>query len=102
MSVVVLSVLGMSDVVIAYPVPWFVMRDRAPRYGLRNGSLETLRHVSFALVGPGALPAQQPVTVGPGATTWFWVHGRDLARATLLVVRWRRENGDEYLWRVAF
>jgi hypothetical protein len=87
---------------LAYPVPWLFIREHAPVYGLRNASLETLRHVGFALLGPGSLPAHIPVSVAPGGTAWVPVFGRDLAKATVLVVRWRRENGDEYLWRAAF
>ncbi|WP_027479064.1 hypothetical protein [Gryllotalpicola ginsengisoli] len=92
----------MPDLPLAYPVPWLFIRDYAPRYGLKNASLETLRNVWCSLLGPGALPLQLPVNVEPGQTLWVPVHGADLARDTLLVVRWRRENGEEYLWRAAF
>jgi len=92
----------MSDLPFAYPVPWLFIREHAPTYGVKNGSLETLRHVSFSLIGPGAVPAHAPVSVEPGGIAWVPISGSELARATLLVVRWRRENGDEYLWRAAF
>lgn len=83
-------------------MPFEFIRERAPLYGLRNLSLERLRHVSFSLLGPGAMPVQVPVTLEAGATTWIEIRGRDLALATILVVRWRREDGQEYLWRASF
>ena len=92
----------MSDVSLAYPVPWLFLRSHAPTYGLRNGSLEDLRHVAVTLAGPGSLPAVLPRTVRSGETLWLSVLGADLARSTTLVVRWRRQNDDEYLWRCVF
>jgi hypothetical protein len=92
----------MSDVPLAYPVPWLFIRDHAPTYGLKNASLETLKHVSFALLGPGSMPEHFPMTVNAGDTAWLPIEGDDLPRATTLVVRWRRQNDDEYLWRCVF
>lgn len=86
----------------AYPVPFRFIRDHAPHYGLRNLSAERLRGVTFSLLGPGLLAAPPFVHLAPGATAWIAVHGDDLPRASALVVRWLRENGDEYLWRVVF
>lgn len=86
----------------AYPVPFRFDRSDAPRYALTNASLETLRGVTFALIGSGRMPAQTPITLRPAATTVLTIVGDDLASNTILVVRWRRENGDEYLWRVSF
>jgi hypothetical protein len=92
----------MSDVPLAYPVPWLFIREHAPTYGLKNCSLETLKHVSFSLIGPGSLPAHFPMTVNAGDTAWLPIEGGDLARSSSLVVRWRRQNDDEYLWRCVF
>lgn len=92
----------MTDVPLAYPVPWLFIRDHAPTYGLKNCSLESLKHVSFLLLGPGSLPEHLPMAVGAGETAWLPIAGDDLARASTLLVRWRRQNDDEYLWRCAF
>lgn len=87
---------------LAYPVPFRFDRSRAPRYGLTNASLERLTGVTFALLGAGTMPLQIPLTMPPGATAWIPIRGDDLARSTLLIVRWFRANGDEYLWRTSF
>lgn len=86
----------------AYPVPGRFLRERAPVYGLRNTGRETLHTVAVALDGPGLLAARAPRSLRPGETAWLPIRGDDLARATTLLVRWRRENDEEYLWRVAF
>jgi hypothetical protein len=86
----------------AYPVPFTFDRSRAPRYGLTNHSLETLTGVRFALLGAGSMPVQTPVSLPPGETAWIPIFGDDLARTTILIVRWSRANGDEYLWRASF
>ena len=58
--------------------------------------------VRFSLLGAGSMPVQAPVTLEPGESAEIPIHGKDLARATILVVRWSRANGDEYLWRASF
>lgn len=92
----------MSKPLLAYPVPWIVLRQHAPTYGLKNASLETLRHVWVAVIGAGAVPRHTPVTVAPGETVWVPVSGSDLAVDSFLTVRWRREDDGEYLWRTPF
>lgn len=92
----------MSDVPLSYPVPWIFIRDHAPTYGLKNASLEPLSHVSLALIGPGSLPDHFPMSVCAGESVWVPIDGDDLARSTTLIVRWRRQNDDEYLWRCVF
>jgi hypothetical protein len=86
----------------AYPVPFTFDRSAPPRYRLRNVSLETLTGVRFSLLGAGSMPVQAPVTLGPGEVAEIRIHGQDLARSTVLVVRWHRGNGEEYLWRASF
>lgn len=87
---------------LAYPAPFVFDRSGAPIYVLVNASLERLHGVRFALLGPGSMPVQGPVVLPPGARARIPIFGDDLARATILVVRWFRENGDEYLWRAVF
>jgi hypothetical protein len=83
-------------------VPFRLDRSDAPRYALTNASLETLRGVTFALIGSGRMPVQAPITLKPAATAVLTIAGDDLASNTILIVRWRRENDDEYLWRASF
>lgn len=91
-----------DDSTLAYPVPFVFDRSTPPRYRLRNASLETLTGVRFSLLGAGSMPVQAPITLEPGAVAEIPIHGHDLARSTVLVVRWHRTNGDEYLWRASF
>jgi hypothetical protein len=90
------------DVPVSYPVPFRFDRSQAPRYRLLNASLETLSAVSFSLMGAGTMPVQAPFALPPNSSTTLIIAGDDLARNTILIVRWRRENGDEYLWRTSF
>lgn len=86
----------------AYRVPFALSREHAPHYRLMNLSLERLRGVTFQLAGPGILAAPSLTHLAPGADVWIAVHGRDLAESTALIVRWLRQDGAEYLWRVSF
>jgi hypothetical protein len=88
---------------IAYPVPLRLDRRDAPRsYGLVNVSTEPLRGLSFSLLGPGLMRATAPLLLAPGEEVRLRIRGDSLARSTVLIVRWFRPGGDEYLWRVSF
>jgi hypothetical protein len=86
----------------AYRVPLRV--DRGPRhlYRITNTGPERLRGVTLTLHGSGVMGANAPTTLLPGDTLEVDIAGRALARDTILVVRWFRPNGVEYLWRVSF
>jgi len=86
----------------SYPVPFAIDRRRAPRYALRNASLEPVHWIRLELAGPGLLRAPTPARLGPGEVLEFDLRGEDLSRDSRLVVRWLREDGDEYLWSVVF
>ena len=86
----------------AYAVPLRVDRSHAPRYRLLNVGHERLIGLSTTLLGSGAMTASAPVTLDVGAATELLIRGDDLARRTVLVVRWFRPTGEEYLWRVSF
>jgi hypothetical protein len=58
--------------------------------------------VTLSLLGSGVMPATAPSTLLPGESLEVMISGRDLARCTVLVVRWFRPSGEEYLWRVNF
>jgi hypothetical protein len=88
---------------LAYRVPFRLERDhRANTYTLINTSTETVSGVTFTLHGRGLLAASAAETVPPGHGVEVTIAGYDLARSTILVVRWFRPNGVEYLWRVSF
>jgi len=83
-------------------VPFEFDRSTPPRYRLRNVGAEPLRGVTVTLVGSGMMPAGLPRVMWPGSELELLIRGDDLARDAILVIRWMRPNGDDYLWRVAF
>ncbi|TXN31281.1 hypothetical protein [Lacisediminihabitans profunda] len=94
---------SLPDLDDAYPVPFRLDRDTGPRrYLLTNAGTEPVDGVTVSLLGSGMMPASLPATLLPGESLEVMVSGRDLARCTVLVVRWFRPNGREYLWRVSF
>jgi hypothetical protein len=87
----------------SYPVPFVVERDAGPRrYVLTNAGRERLDGVTMSLLGAGVMPASAPSALEPGESLEVLISVNDLARSTVLVVRWFRPNSDEYLWRVSF
>lgn len=87
----------------AYPVPFHLERDAGPRrYLLSNRSSEVLEGVALSLLGAGVMPATAPSTLRPGESLEVVIAAHDLARSSVLIVRWFRGSGEEYLWRVSF
>lgn len=86
----------------AYRAPFTVDRSRAPVYLLRNTGRERVHGVALTLLGDGRLLWGLPTSLEPDGALQFAVHGDELSRGTVLIVRWFRPGGDEYLWRVAF
>ncbi|MES2171534.1 MAG: hypothetical protein V4479_12565 [Actinomycetota bacterium] len=87
----------------AYPVPFAVERDAGPRrYVITNTGPERLEGITMSLLGAGVMPASAPAALEPGESLEVLISVRDLARSTVLIVRWFRPNGEEYLWRVSF
>ncbi|MCU1477222.1 MAG: hypothetical protein JWQ64_1915 [Subtercola sp.] len=86
----------------AYAVPLRVDRSAAPRYRLFNVGHEQLIGLTCSLLGSGVMNNSAPLTLDVGAQTDITIRGDDLARRTVLVVRWFRPSGEEYLWRVSF
>ena len=74
----------------------------ASSHRLLNVSDETVHGVTFVLHGPGLLAVSAPATLSPGDGVEVTIAARDLARSTILVVRWFRHDGLEYVWRVSF
>lgn len=86
----------------AYLVPLRIDRTAAPWYRLTNDGLEELRGLTLTLHGPGIMLAGIPTRLNPGDSTEFALRGDDLARSTIVIVRWFRPWGGEYLWRLSF
>ena len=87
----------------AYPVPFHLKRDAGPRrYLLSNRGCERLDGVTLSLLRAGVMPATAPSTLWPGESLEVVIAARDLARSTVLMVRWFRPSGEEHLWRVSF
>lgn len=85
-----------------YRVPFLFDRSRAPTYRLVNVGPERLRGVSVALLGSGLMSPVMPGTLESTEAIELRVRGEHLARDTVLVVRWLRPDGSDYLWRVSF
>ncbi|MBF4634541.1 hypothetical protein ITJ38_09030 [Agreia pratensis] len=87
----------------AYPVPFTIERRRAPRaVVLTNRSPERLTALSFSVLGAGLLRTSAPLILDPGRQVRLLVSGQELPRRGIVVVRWFRPDGSEYLWRITF
>ena len=87
----------------AYPVPFRLERDAGPRrYLLINRGSEPVDGVTVSLLGPGVMPATAPSTLEVGESLQVLIAAQNLARSTVLIVRWFRPSGEEFLWRVSF
>lgn len=84
-----------------YPVPFAIDRSRAPRLLLKNASRETLHWVRVEMSGRGLAAAPLTPRLPPGAILEVAVHGPQLELDSRVIVRWRRPNGEEYLYGVA-
>ena len=87
----------------AYPVPFTIERHRTPHaLVLTNRSPERLTALSFSLLDGGALRTSAPLILDPGRQVRLLVSGQELSRRGIVVVRWFRPDGSEYLWRITF
>lgn len=81
------------------------MFDRSlppPHFALQNDGGEVLHAISLHLLGSGSMLRRAPLTMCPGDRIVLSIREDDLARNSVLVVRWFRPDGSEYLWRVSF
>ncbi len=84
-------------------MPWAFDRSLGPpRFALDNVGPEVLHAISLHLLGSGTMLSRAPLVMRPGDRLVITIRDEDLARNTILLVRWFRPNGEEYLWRVAF
>lgn len=86
----------------AYAVPLSLNRSQAPHYALKNVGKEPLRAVTLTLLNSGLMLPSGPTTLRSGQTLSFTLRGDDLAHRAVIVVRWFRPSGEQYLWRVSF
>jgi hypothetical protein len=87
---------------LAYPVPFRVERGAGHLYRIVNVGPEIVHGVALTLHGGGVMGASAPSTLRPGEVLEVAVAGRNLARSAIMVVRWFRPDGAEYLWRISF
>jgi len=87
---------------LAYRVPFVVDRSRAPWYVLHNRGTERIRGVTLSMLGSGRLLWGLPTALEPDDHLRFRVHGDEIARDSVLLVRWFRPTDEEYLWRFSF
>ena len=85
----------------AYRVPFRVDRTNAPAYRLVNVSDERLTGLRIVLLGSGLLLPISSLRLAPGTALTVVVRETDPS-SSVLIVRWFRPNGEEYLWRVSF
>lgn len=83
---------------LAYRVP-FALESDGEVYRLVNISAEVVHGVSFTLHGAGVMAISPARVLVPGHGLEVTIAAR--SSAVILVVRWFRPNGIEYLWRVA-
>lgn len=91
-----------DDLELAYPVPFMVDRSRMPDFDLVNLGREPIHGIRLTLLGPGIMLPFAPRTLQPGDRATFTLLGEDLARSTVVIVRWFRPNEEQYLWHVSF
>ena len=85
----------------AYRVPFLLEREPAQHlYRLTNTSDEIVHGVTFTLHGAGVMAISPPKVMRPEHGIEVTIAARP--RSSILVIRWFRPNGVEYLWRVAF
>jgi hypothetical protein len=85
-----------------YRVPFLFDRSHAPVYRLVNVGSERLRGVAVALSGSGVMSPVMPRALGPSEAVELRIRGAHLERDAVLIVRWLRPSGEDWLWRVSF
>jgi hypothetical protein len=83
---------------LAYRVP-FELESDGKAYRLVNVSTEVVHGLSFTLHGAGVMAISPARVLRPGHGVEVTIAAR--SSAAILVVRWFRPSGIEYLWRVA-
>lgn len=86
----------------AYAVPFAVDRSHAPRrYDLVNTGPEPVDGLSLTHLGNGYCPPLAVRRLEPGRSLSLAVFGADAEDTGVVIVRWRRPDRSEYLWRMS-
>jgi hypothetical protein len=86
----------------AYAVPFAVDRSHAPRrYDLVNTGPEPVDGLSLTHLGNGYCPPLAVRRLDPGRLLSLAVFGADPEDTGVVIVRWRRPDRSEYLWRMS-
>lgn len=86
----------------AYAVPFAVDRSGAPRrYDLVNIGDEPVDGVTLTHLGTGYCPPLSVHRLDPGRSLGIAVFGCDPESTGVVIVRWRRPDRTEYLWRMS-
>lgn len=84
----------------AYPVPFRLDRGAAPRrYELVNVGPEPVDGLTLTHLGSGYCPPLAVRRLEPGRGMSLAVFGAEHDETGVVVVRWRRPDRSEYLWR---
>jgi hypothetical protein len=86
----------------AYAVPFAIDRSHAPRrYDLVNTGPEPVDGLSLTHLGNGYCPPLAVRRLDPGRSLSLAVFGADPEDTGVVIVRWRRPDRSEYLWRMS-
>lgn len=86
----------------AYRVPFRIDRSQAPRrYELVNVGPEPVDGLSLTHLGSGYCPPLAVRRLEPGRSMSIGVFGAGADDTGVVVVRWRRPDRSEYLWRMS-
>ena len=86
----------------AYAVPFTIDRSLAPRrYELVNTGDEPVDGVTLTHLGSGYCPPLAVRRLDPGRALTIAVFGAAADDTGIVVVRWRRPDRSEYLWRMS-
>lgn len=86
----------------AYAVPFAVDRSHAPRrYDFVNTGPEPVDGLSLTHLGNGYCPPLAVRRLDPGRSLSLAVFGADPEDTGVVIVRWRRPDRSEYLWRMS-
>jgi hypothetical protein len=92
----------MSNHPPAYAVPFWIDRTLAPHlHRVVNLGDEPVRGLRVSLLGSGHLLPMETTSLGPGSSFTLTTLATD-SRDSVMVLRWFRPDGEEYLWRFSF